>query len=123
MGWVEVIPFLAGLGIITLTAQLLVGSMRSGSLRRNAVVGLRTSATLVSDEAWLTGHAAAVPQMARAARSGWLLLAASVLCAALFRPPVGFAVAGAGYLLVIGWLLAAAVTGHRAAKAVADALP
>lgn len=122
MGWVEVIPFLAGLGIITLTAQVLVGSMRSGSLGRNAAVGLRTRATMASDEAWLKGHAAAVPQMLRAACSGWLLLAASVVCSALFRPPVGFAVAGAGYLLVIGWLLAAAVTGHRAAKAVADAL-
>lgn len=40
-----------------------------GDLERNRVAGMRTKATLASDQAWLAGHIAAEPDSLRAAQA------------------------------------------------------
>ena len=40
---------------------------RTGTLERNALVGIRTRATMASDKAWHTGHRAAAPMLGAAA--------------------------------------------------------
>ena len=63
----EDVPLLAALGLAVL--QCVLGAAVSlttrraadGRLGRNALVGIRTRATMGSDAAWRDGHAAAVP--------------------------------------------------------------
>lgn len=116
MQLIELVPFLFGLLFLSLTAQCLIGPMQRRTLHRNGAIGIRTRHTQTSDEAWAAGHAAAVPATRRAALSGWALLAAAILAALMVTPIAGFAVAGAGYLLVLCWLFVATHHANRAAR-------
>ena len=91
----------------------------AGQLGRNQTIGIRTRATMASDEAWTRGHEAALPWMRAAATGG---LAAGLACAG-----VGMAVEGepgdaltgtltlAGYGLVTGLIISAGLAANRAA--------
>lgn len=111
------------LGVLVLGAlcQGLVGAIRSGGLDRNGMVGIRTSATLLSEEAWQAGHRAAVPRLRLAGMVGLLLGGLSVPIGVIAlvmgqEPPVGLLAVPVGGLTVeIVLLLMATTRAHRAA--------
>ena len=92
--------------------------MKSGDLARNGAVGIRTKATMSSDEAWRQGHLAGLPWV----KAGTVAaLASGLIC-------VGLAVAGSGagnvtmavlmiggFGSIIGCVIAAGVAANRAA--------
>jgi hypothetical protein len=82
---------------------------------RSRLVGLKTRATLRSDEAWAAGHAAARPVL----RVGAVVGATSVVVAlvtALATVFVAAVVAVTGLVTVLGLLVLATLTATRAAK-------
>ena len=106
-----------GLGLVLLAsgAILAVVAFRSqrGTLPRNWIVGIRTTTTLASDEAWDAAHRAG----ARALSTGaWGTAAAGM--ALLLRPSngVGLAVIMAGLGWLLGWVFRAGYLGTRAAR-------
>ncbi|OON81724.1 SdpI family protein [Streptomyces tsukubensis] len=54
-----------GVGLITLGVLMhyVKDRVASGSIHRNSVIGIRTKATMSSDNAWSAGHAAAAPML------------------------------------------------------------
>ena len=93
----------------------------SGGLGRNHLAGIRTSATLASDEAWAAAHRDA---------GSWILWT-GVTSAAGMLIVAGLAIIGlregwiaGGILVVAGWLtvgvLVACVRGDRAARSVVE---
>lgn len=57
------IALVAGLLLLSLLGFSLARSIKSNSLARNNAIGLRTQATLSSDEAWSYGHQQALPYL------------------------------------------------------------
>ncbi|WP_053202750.1 SdpI family protein [Jiangella muralis] len=91
----------------------------SGRLRRNYWAGIRTSATLASDDAWLAAHRAA----RRATETGgWAAIVAALVVFVVPSDPEGLlavpVLAGAGVLLV--FVLIGARRGVLAARAVSE---
>lgn len=116
MNLTGVIALIAGLVLLSATAQMLAGPMRERTLTRNAAVGIRTRYTMASDTAWAHGHAAAAPLTRMAARCGWAWAALALLCCALRWPTVGFAAAGIGYVAVLACVGGATRAANRAAQ-------
>jgi uncharacterized membrane protein len=99
---------LAGVVLLVLAAR-----QRSGGLRRNGLVGLRTSATMRSDEAWHAAHAATAGLTALA---GVVQVVAGGAIVVLDPGDAGllaWTLGGAGSTLAL--VLTAAVRGHRIA--------
>ncbi|MEV0754070.1 SdpI family protein [Streptosporangium sp. NPDC050280] len=86
---------------------------------RNQLAGLRTRQTLASREAWNAAHAWARAPMRRLAAAVGLVLAASVVAAALFDLPeaVGYAIIALQFTLLVGGLL---LIGRRASRIAAE---
>lgn len=106
-----------GLGAVLVAAGviLLVVALRSrsGTLPRNWIVGIRTTTTLASDEAWIRAHhASATPLLLGSIGT---MLAGLVL---LLRPTNGFglAIVTAGLIWLLFWVIRAGVAGQRAAR-------
>ena len=107
-----------GLGLFLIAAGvlLIVSGKRAGDgrLRQNHFVGIRTTLTLNSEVAW---DAANRVGSRRLMLSGYGPVASGLL---LFSQPtngVGAAIALGGLAWMVGWILAAATIGERAAKA------
>lgn len=112
----EVAIFLGLLLIVTAGILWYVGvRSTSGTLGRNHLVGIRTTATLESDEAWDAAHRAG---------GAWLKVAAIGPGVAgivvVFRPAngVGLAATLIGLTWLVGWVIASGVRGSRAARAI-----
>lgn len=114
-----------------LTAGLCSGmrnASRTGRLRRNHLVGVRTRATLSSDEAWQLGHHAAEPYLLRASQLGFGSGAVTVLLATWSQtsPTVpswpALALSILGFACPVAVLLLGARAAQRAAVEVRDAL-
>ncbi len=54
---------LVALILVGITFAVLRAMIKAGNLTRNSAVGVRTSATLASDAAWVAGHCAAIPAL------------------------------------------------------------
>lgn len=102
----------AGGAVIVWTAR----AGASGRLRRNELVGIRTAATLASDEAWAAAHRAGAR---RTEIGGWCAIATGV--SALLPLPVTalVVIALVGTCVLGGFTTAGAVADVRAAKAIA----
>lgn len=64
-------PLAIGVVVLVLAAMI-----RNGELPRNRAVGIKTRATLASDQAWEAGHRAALPWMLRL---GWTCLGVALV--------------------------------------------
>ncbi len=84
-----------------------------GRLSRNPLAGVRTRATMASDEAWLAGHQAA---RNLTVAGGAVSVLAGVLL--LFRPSnaLGFAVLMVASGLLVALVIGGGYVGDRAAK-------
>ena len=97
-------------------ALMVLGLMaRSGRLTRQMVVGLRTQATLASDEAWRAGNQAAAGWVIGA---GVVLLAGGTAVMLIESEEVGGVVA----LIAVAIMLIPLVIGYRRGQAAARSL-
>ncbi|OFT24013.1 SdpI family protein [Arthrobacter sp. HMSC08H08] len=109
--------------LVSLMAMWVVKSIGKGSLERNPMIGIRTRATLASDEAWAEAHKASLPHMnavVRIGNAGALLSLVSLLIrpggsSLTFLHCVVAIAACALQVIILVW---GAVVGHRRAKEV-----
>ncbi len=87
----------------------------SGTLRRNGMAGIRTKATLASDEAWEAAHTAAAPAM-RAAAAFCVLTGLGVL-ATSSKGGLAVLVVIVGLALLGGAMTKAMMAANKAARA------
>lgn len=86
-----------------------------GRIARNQLVGIRTRRTLSSDDAWASGHSAAMPWTRRTAWATALVGLVTVALAVSDRPAAAFATGlGAMGVLVLGLLVATSAAGRAA---------
>lgn len=93
---------------------IIIRMAANGTIRRQALAGYRTGATLASDAAWISGHRSALPLNRVGAVAGMLLATGSALAArsvALYLVLLALAV-----LVTIAHIVAAFVIAHRTAK-------
>ncbi len=99
---------------------LLLGWMaqasRGDGLERNSLIGIRTRATMASDDAWRAGHRAAAALLGVAAWSSGGIGVTGTVLAIAGSWLAGVAVA-AGYLALVVLLVTATVRAGRAARA------
>lgn len=89
---------------------------RTGALERNALVGIRTPATMASDTAWEAGHRAAASALGAAA---WTSAATGVTATvlAIAGSWVSGVVVAVGYVALVVLLVTATSRAGRAARA------
>lgn len=110
------LPSIIGYGVLAVTLVAFLVAQRSGSVRRNSFIGIRTTKTMRSDEAWTAGHHAASRYLATAAAVAALCgVALAVVGASGVSETVGHVVGPSGYLLVLAVVVAGAVAAGRAA--------
>jgi hypothetical protein len=132
VSWLVALALSGGIGLILVATGLFVISIANrgadGRLAKNRVAGIRTTATLKSDEAWLAGQQAGHRYSVLAGKFSVATGVVPVvigLVMALFnavRPDVYLGIWVAlllvGVAFLVGAAVAGAVVGHRAAKAV-----
>ena len=118
-------PILGALPFFVLMGVVFGGTgamLNSGRITRNNAIGLRTRATLSSDEAWERGHKAGARWIAASAvgAATATVLGVVALLATGFEPnePTNAVVILFGMFAIIGPLIAAGVAADRAAKKV-----
>lgn len=93
----------------------------TGRVRRNRLFGIRLGSTLASQDAWITGHRAALPACRVAAVLSLIGGAAITVESAITRDKEGtilfWLLVFAGYISVFVALVVAVIHAHRAAKA------
>ena len=72
------LSLLVGVAVLSLVTGILVPQIYAGDLRRNHLFGMRTKATLSSDEAWEVGHRAALPYLVFACIAGVVAIIAAL---------------------------------------------
>lgn len=118
---------LLGLVVIAAVSHHLHNATADGRLQRNSMFGVRTKATMASDEAWRLAHTTALPWLRAATCVAWIGTAATVaalLTIAFTAPPVvamplavGFTAAALGFVGSVAMLLIGGLRGDRAARA------
>lgn len=118
------LSLLVGVAVLSLVTGILVPQIYAGDLRRNHLIGMRTKATLSSDEAWEVGHRASL---------GYLVFACIVGVVAIIAALGTFVFAdvssGAGEIMLaaipiaaftsqVVAIIAGCVAADRAAKSV-----
>ena len=117
-------PWGAAVGLAVLLAAgglvlIAVGRRaRAGRLRRNPIVGIRTTLTLNSDVAWDAAHLAG-GHLLSIAGFGPLVTGPLLLSHPTNGTGLAIVLAGIGWMLA--WILAAGVVGTRAAQEALDA--
>ncbi|MEM7326143.1 MAG: SdpI family protein [Actinomycetota bacterium] len=113
MDWISVL----GLAAMLMMTGVLVGyigwAASRGRLRRNWIAGIRTQASLTSDEAWDACHRAGGRKLMAA---GLILIPSAIPL--LFRPTngLGLAIILASFVLTIALGSWATIEGNRAAR-------
>ena len=114
------LSLLVGVVILTGVSGFLATACRTGTLPRNGVVGVRTKATMSSDEAWDAGHRAAAPALRRTAWFGLVLIAITVIVLVIVEPGEDpgweFLFPVVGFVGVTVGICLAGVVANRVAK-------
>ncbi|MDR1264409.1 MAG: SdpI family protein [Propionibacteriaceae bacterium] len=108
-------------GVIFLCATFVIicwSESRPGA-RRTSGVGIRLPATKASDEAWVAGHAAALP-LAKYCAIVLAPLSVVMMCFVGLVPQVVMVVESVLVAVSLAWLLVATAVASRAATAVAS---
>lgn len=110
---------------LVVAAVLLVTTLRAadGRMGVNGLAGIRTGATTASTAAWRAAHRAALPLVRW---TSWGFVAAALVGLAMWPlglPDVGFGVAFAPNVLVLGVLWPLVATANRAAREAEDGRP
>lgn len=127
ISWLEVSLIMAGVGaLLAVSGLVIIGiSVRAadGRLGRNRLAGVRTKATLSSDEAWRIGNETA---QRKTKQAGWACIGAALVSPTLAllvgwgdteRAIAIWAIAiGVGTVLLTLLAIKAAIDGNRAAK-------
>ena len=106
---IVVLPIVSGSAIVW-TAR----ACASGRIKRNWAIGIRVSATLKSEEAWLACHQRAQRPLTL---GGLALLFAGIAGILPLTLPTSLTILGAGALTMLGFVLFAAIVGVRTARA------
>lgn len=117
--------FAAGLVTLGGVVHHLRNQVASGAIRRNSAVGIRTKATMASDDAWRAGHAAAAPMLTAAFLTAYAAALTSLALALALAltdsgSPAAVIVPAAGTVAFLALLVAAAVKANSAARAAGD---
>ncbi|MEU8762721.1 SdpI family protein [Streptomyces sp. NPDC048659] len=113
--------FAAGLAALGAVVHYVRNQVAHGRIRRNSAVGIRTKATMASDEAWYAGHAAASPLLTASFLSAYTPAAACLLLALTSsRSPAAGIVAAAGAGSALTLLTAAAIKANSIAASAGD---
>jgi hypothetical protein len=110
--FIIVFPILSGSAIVW-TAR----ACASGRIKRNWAIGIRVSATLKSEEAWLACHQRAQRPLTL---GGLALLFAGIAGFLPLALPASLAIVGAGALTMLVFVLFAAIVGVRTARALSE---
>lgn len=96
MNFIDTLPFMGELFIVSLTMMGLKLPMKTGQLSRNSLIGIKTKQTLASDQAWKKDHEAAAPSVSLAAQVGFFLLLCAVILCLVQQFSVAFALTALG---------------------------
>lgn len=110
--WVGLVVLAAGCLVVVEVGR----RSTAGTLPRNHLVGLRTTATLADDEAWLIAHRRAGGLLTMAGVAGLALTAAGAVAAALGWPGLATGVLLAATVVLLALTVAACVLGDRAVR-------
>lgn len=117
------VSLLTGLLLMAAIGHFIDRSISKSELARNEVFGLRTRATLASDDAWNAGHQSARPYLKATAVIGVIGFAVSLAALTLLQTgdnitePGIYAIPIAVFLCQIGILIWGTVKANSAAKA------
>lgn len=116
------IALVAGLLLLSLLEFFLARSIQSNSLARNNAIGLRTQATLSSDEAWSYGHQQALPYLKATVLAGIVGAAVSLVTLPSFQSHGNiteagiYAIPSVAFVLQLGTLIWSSIKADSAAK-------
>lgn len=117
MPWGAIIPLalvLVGAGVLVIA----IGRRAwKGELPRNYLAGIRTRATLASDQAWHIAHRASGPRLTLA---GFGPLVVGVLLLARPSNGGGLVLVTGGLVWLVGWVVAGAARAHGALQESSD---
>lgn len=117
------IALVIGILIISLLTLGMSRAISTGSLARNEAIGIRTKATLSSDDAWENGHKAALPFLSMATVTGAIGAVFALLALPFFSSageitdPGIFSIPVVAFTVQIVIMLAACVKANQHAKA------
>lgn len=114
---------LGGLLLAAIAIHLCAAMMKDGTLNRNGGMGIRTRATMASDETWAAAHRAALPHFYRAAYATYGVIAVVLAIGLLYWDYLNLVVS-VGSLVACSALLwfgvASGIAGNRVAKVVLE---
>jgi hypothetical protein len=115
------VPLLFGVVLIPAVTLPLTRQAAAGRLEPNDVMGIRTRHTRASTEAWVAGHAAALPRLQTCVPIALTTVLTSILAQLIAGVAWGMALALTGFLVETAVLASAVGPANRAAKAATEA--
>lgn len=121
MGLAAYLSPLLGTLLLSAIIHVMIASIQSGDFSRQSVLGLRTKATLSSDQAWITGHRAALPMLKTVAWAGYIGAALLVILFVFFPQPRPYALITGPVILLICQAIALVYAARQASRAARSA--
>lgn len=118
------VTLVVGTLVMCALASWMVKATQNGTLERNELVGIRTKATLASDEGWKAGHEAAIPALKAANITGLVGSVAAVIILIFLTPddgevtPMQYSFPAAIFAIQVFYFILGAVKGNNKAKEV-----
>lgn len=117
---VTLLPLFFGIATVAVAAITATRYAAHDNLARNSSVGIRTRHTRASDEAWLAGHATALPAMKVTDWVAVVTIVLAIVAGATFDTTWSISIGLIGLTLEVAVALWATAIANRAARAVID---